>query len=90
MSMSEYWFKPKTHGIGATPIHWKGWAAILAYAAVVAVLSLFFLVPPPGQRVGAPHAFLWLGLVMLVTYGFLRVGKARTDGEWRWRWGEKD
>jgi hypothetical protein len=86
--MTDYWFKPKTHGYGATPTNWKGWAATGAYALVVAALSLFLLVPPPGQEVRAPHAFLWLGLVMVVTYAFLRFSKARTDGEWRWRWGE--
>jgi len=25
--MSEYWFKPKSHGYGASPANWKGWAA---------------------------------------------------------------
>ena len=88
--MSEPWFKPKTHGYGATPVTWQGWALTAAYVASVLLLTLFFLVPPPGRSIGAPMAFLWLGLVMVVTYAFLRVSKARTDGEWRWRWGARD
>jgi hypothetical protein len=27
--MSDYWFKPKTRGYGATPANWKGWAATI-------------------------------------------------------------
>ncbi|HEU4381635.1 MAG TPA: hypothetical protein VFR73_23945, partial [Hyphomicrobiaceae bacterium] len=27
--MSDYWFKPKSHGYGATPANWKGWAATI-------------------------------------------------------------
>jgi len=30
--MSQYWFKPKTYGYGATPSGWKGWAAVAIYA----------------------------------------------------------
>jgi len=53
--MTEYWFRPKTYGYGATPVNWKGWASSLV--AVVALLVVFrlFVLPVPG---GAPHSVL--------------------------------
>ena len=29
--MTQYWFKPKSHGYGATPANWKGCVASLAF-----------------------------------------------------------
>ena len=29
--MSDYWFRPKRYGHGASPANWKGWAAIAGY-----------------------------------------------------------
>ena len=38
--MADYWFKPHDYGYGATPISWKGWAAVAVYAAVMVALAL--------------------------------------------------
>ena len=34
--MTQYWFKPKRYGYGATPVTWEGWAVILTAVIVVA------------------------------------------------------
>ena len=88
---NDYWFVPKTHGYGAYPANWKGWAAILAYVAVVTAISLPLMVWPAIQQSGPLVASLitWLVLLFVVTVGFIQVCRAKTDGEWSWRWGNK-
>jgi hypothetical protein len=89
--MAEYWFKPHDYGYGATPTGWKGWAAVAVYTAVVLVLSLSLATLPADlpDGPGAWQIATWLGMVGLLTLGFLRLCRARTDGEWRWRWGKQ-
>jgi hypothetical protein len=86
--MSEYWFKPHDYGYGATPINWKGWAAVAGYVAVLMALTLpLTALPadmPPGP--GRWQAATWMLMVGLSTFGFIRLCRAKTDGEWRWRW----
>jgi hypothetical protein len=87
--MSDYWFKPKRFGYGATPTNWKGWASTFAF--VLVLVSLFFVVT--GARNGAVSAgvlTIWVVLVAIATLVFLRIARARTDGAWRWRWGERE
>lgn len=85
---SDFWFKPKTHGYGAYPANWKGWAAIVVFALVQLALAVGLLVPmtawgqPPGLT--AVAAFM-LGTAV-ITAAFISVTKSKTDGEWRWRW----
>jgi hypothetical protein len=90
--MSEYWFTPHTYGYGATPIHWKGWAAIAGYVAAVLVLVLPLTAWPADLPAG-PAAWQVATaalMVALLTLGFVRLCRAKTDGRWRWRWGERD
>ena len=89
--MSEYWFKPHDYGYGATPTSWKGWAAVAVYAAVMLalVLSLAALPADMPQGPGAWQIATWLIMVGVLTLGFVRLCRARTDGEWRWRWGKQ-
>lgn len=89
--MSDAWFKPKTHGYGASPVNWKGWAATLCYAVVTFAVTWGLVVWPASARIGpqAWHLVLWLVLTGLLTVGFIRLCKAKTDGEWRWRWGKE-
>jgi hypothetical protein len=87
--MTEYWFKPKQYGYGATPISWKGWAfSLVAVAALLAVVMLM-LVPAPG---GARHPTWEIGLgctlVVTILAVFNSFAKSKTDGEWHWRWGK--
>ena len=80
----EPWFKPKTHGYGATPTNWKGWAAIAGYVLVVVVLSVAML--ERGQ-IGQMQIATWMALVLVITGAFVALAKVKTEGAWRWRWG---
>jgi hypothetical protein len=91
--MPQYWFKPHAYGYGATPANWKGWAVVAAYvAAILAVTSPLLLAWPAGLP-ASPAAWqiaTAILMVALLTVGFIRLCRARTDGQWRWRWGERD
>jgi hypothetical protein len=86
--MSQYWFKPRANGYGSTPASWKGWAAIAAYLAMILVLALpLFAWPadlPDGPR--AWQVATALGMAVLATFAFFHTARAKTDGQWRWRW----
>lgn len=75
----EAWFKPKRFGYGATPSNWKGWAFvglfILVVVAVVAVTIAKGLT-----------ALLTVLIILALTGAIIPFIKAKTDGEWRWRW----
>jgi hypothetical protein len=89
---NDYWFFPKTHGYGAYPKNWKGWAAIGVFilAELVLVLALIALVLPSraGEPLNLALIVAWLAVMAALIVGFYRLTRARTDGEWRWRWGE--
>ena len=79
----EPWFKPKTYGYGNVPINWKGWAVTFAYAGLVVGL-----VAAAQAAVISP---VWCVVtVLLATAVFIPFIKAKTSGEWRWRWGHDD
>jgi hypothetical protein len=75
--MHRYWFKPKRHGFGAVPATWEGWAA-----AAAAVLCLLI-----ETRLIAGQAPVLLAQALTVA-GFFVLCWAKTEGGWRWRWGE--
>ena len=88
--MTGIWFRPKKHGYGVTPANWKGWVAILGYVfglvfGTVVLLSPDFAGGPPSTA----RILLWAALVGFGTAAFVRLSKERTDGEWKWRWGER-
>jgi len=87
--MSEHWFVPKTHGYGAYPSHWKGWAIVIAYGIGITVFSVWMLLPDAAGEITGAALAAWAGLLALVTAGFIWFCRHKTDGEWRWRWGEK-
>ena len=87
--MSDYWFTPKTHGYGATPSNWKGWAATGAFVALLTTLSVmptFGMSSAAGPTAWQLAARIAVGLVL--TAGFVALARAKTDGQWRWRWGK--
>jgi hypothetical protein len=77
--MSDYWFKPKRHGYGATPANWKGWAASLAFLAIM-VAATYFLVASQ-QGTGSPPRDwligLWMLMVVLMTGGFVVLARPK-------------
>ncbi len=84
-AMSQYWFKPKRYGYGATPASWEGWAATILAAAVVAgsVIAMNLLV----DRSNAVAWLIWAAAIAVAMLWFVKLSRRRTDGEWRWRWG---
>jgi hypothetical protein len=90
--MSGFWFKPRRYGYGVTPIDWRGWLAVAALAALDVGLTVWLMVLPTFHKTGPSlmQFVAWVGLTALFTLSFVAFSKARTDGEWRWRWGEKD
>lgn len=85
--MAEYWFKPKRYGYGAgLPTTWQGLALTLGYV-VLAVASmgltpLVFEDRPLGVLIGVT-------ILIILTVPFLIVCEKRTEGGWRWRWGDE-
>ena len=88
--MADYWFTPKTYGYGAAPANWKGWAATGAFVVVIAMLTLPLAFRPADLPSG-PAAWqlaTWLAMVAGLTWAFIRLVRAKTDGQWGWRWGK--
>jgi hypothetical protein len=87
--MSQYWFMPKTHGYGATPSDWRGWAAIGAYFAAVLALTLPLMAWPADMPIGPKiwQIATWAIFVAALTFWFVRFTRVKTDGQWKWRWG---
>jgi hypothetical protein len=87
--MTNSWFKPKTHGYGAAPTSWKGWAVTIVYAMVVIAFSVW-MVSAPGGRPDAGTVLAWLLMIAAITSAFCLFVKSKTDGDWKWRWGGKE
>jgi hypothetical protein len=88
--MSQYWFKPHVYGYGATPDNWKGWAAVGAYVVVALALSYPLMTWPAGMPAGPKiwQVITWVILEAVLTLGFIRLARTKTDGQWAWRWGK--
>jgi hypothetical protein len=83
--MTTYWFKPKRYGYGAVPVTWQGWLVILVYTVIVlgcVLLALATRVSPWG-----------LGSAVIAyaasTAVLFRLAWLKTDGGFRWRWGDR-
>ena len=90
--MSEYWFRPKTYGYGATPTHWKGWASVIIVVALFFIATFGFILRPQmnGSQPAFEQVMIWAVIVATLIGGLVILSKAKTDGEWKWRWGDKD
>lgn len=72
------WFAVKSFGYGVSrPIAWQGWAVVLAYLAIV-VSAAIFLVPLAS-----------VAIMAVATPLLLWIAFTRSDGDWRWRNGER-
>jgi hypothetical protein len=84
-TMTSYWFKPKRYGYGATPTTWQGWALTLGTVAVMVAVSI-------ALRRNEGHYWgivLMLGFDALALIFLFMVTRRKTDGELRWRWGDR-
>ena len=73
-----YWFAPKRFGYGARPATWQGWAVTLGFAG--ALLLAIRLLPTVTEKI-------IVGLALIAAMVAITV--AKTDGEWRWRSGQR-
>jgi len=83
------WFKPKSHGYGASPAGWKGWAATIAFLVLDLALTWVLIFAPllDTGTVSVARIVIWVAATVALTIGFVLVARVKTDGEWRWRWG---
>ena len=84
--MTRYWFKPKRYGYGATPVTWEGWAFTGLVVAIVAGSSLLLL--GNGRAPDLTMVLVWAAVIAVLVGLLVTVTKAKTDGAWRWRWGD--
>jgi hypothetical protein len=87
--MSDNWFKPRSHGYGAAPANWKGWAAMLGLVVIEMAIIFALLVGPllSGTQPGIGRIAPLVILTIATTAVFVWICKVKTDDEWRWRWG---
>ena len=85
--MTQYWFKPKSYGYGATPVTWEGWAVTLA--AVIILAGSVFAMNLMLAQSNAVAWLVWAALIAAATWWFVQFCRRRTDGEWHWRWGNR-
>ena len=79
--MTQYWFRPKRYGYGATPVTWQGWAVTLATVLAMVGVSL-------GLRLTERHDWALAAILAfdaLALAFFFMVCRSKTEGEWRWR-----
>ena len=81
--MNTYWFRQHRYGYGATPKTWEGWVLTASYGLLVGGLSL--ALKPERQ-----HFTLFVTSVVVATLLFVLIAWRKTEGGWRWRWGEGD
>jgi hypothetical protein len=82
------WFKPHAHGFGAGPANWRGWLAVAVF--VLAETALAFAVVGWSGDVSAARLGAYLVLSLILAVAFVAVAWRKTDGAWRWRWGERE
>ena len=85
--MTRYWFRPRRYGYGATPVTWEGWALTVGIAAVVALSVVAMNVLADRSNVGA--WLVWPAFIAIAVLWMVRISRQRTDGGWRWRWGQR-
>jgi hypothetical protein len=83
--MAEYWFKPKRYGYGATPVTWQGWAVTVGTVLAMVAVSLCLRLTVKS---------LWALVALLIfdaaaISALVIVSYRKTDGGWRWRWGDR-
>ena len=85
--MTRYWFRPRRYGYGATPVTWEGWALTVGVAGVVilSIVAMNLL----ADRSNVVAWLVWAVFVAVVAFLMVQISRQRTDGEWRWRWGQR-
>jgi hypothetical protein len=84
--VTQYWFKPKRYGYGATPVTWQGWLATIVASLAIAAINVSLVLTTRHYWTLAAL----LGLDVLAIVFLVIVTRRKTEGEWRWRWGDAD
>nr|WP_294851001.1 hypothetical protein [uncultured Sphingomonas sp.] len=75
------WFQPKRYGLGSgLPIAWQGWLLMVVHVGGILLLAILF----------ADRPALMLATVLPWSFLPLPIYAAKTQGGWKWRWGEED
>lgn len=78
--MGKPWFRVKRYGFGAgLPCSWEGWAVFIGFLAIVIISGVLFTDSRP---------MLHLGIVLASTAIVIVVSRLKSDGPWKWRWGQ--
>ena len=80
---SEFWFKPKTFGYGATPTTWEGWAVIAVYGLVI----LGCVVAMTVRKDSFSTFVSSMAMIVVATVVLVVVSVQKTDGAWGWNAG---
>ena len=90
--MADYWFKPKRYGYGVVPVTWQGWAVSLVSLSIMMWLTVVLIVRPQsaGHQPEPAMVALWAVLVGVILSASMRIACAKTKGEWKWRWGQRE
>ena len=88
MTMARYWFRPKRYGDGATPTTWEGW--LVTFGSAVIVIGSLIAMNRLVDRTNFAAWVVWAAIIAALIFFFVVIARQKTDGEWRWRWGEID
>jgi hypothetical protein len=78
------WFRAKRYGYGVgLPLKWQGWALIAFYLLALAGIGLL-----SKQDTDFPRAVAFV-VFLIVTALFVMTVHRRTEGGWKWRWGDR-
>jgi len=79
--MGKPWFRVKRYGFGAgLPCSWEGWALLIGFLVIV-ISSAIVLV--------GRNPMMHLGVVLASTAVLVVVSWRKSDGPWKWRWGDE-
>jgi hypothetical protein len=75
------WFRASSYGYGSgLPFKWQGWLLMGAHVALLCGVGLAFQDRP----------LVMMALLLAAAFAPIRIYAARTEGGWRWRWGNAD
>ena len=83
--MPRYWFRQKKFGYGATPTSWQGWLLTIASAAAAVAV----IIAADFQRDDARRFLLIAIGLPVIVIPTVWIAHIKTEGGWRWRWGEE-
>jgi hypothetical protein len=66
-------------------VTWEGWA-LTAAAVVIFVVATMLLGRP--EQVGLAGWIIWVATSCITIGALTVISRGKTDGVWRWRWGE--